>query len=191
MIGPYGHAMGMTSLFPTKYYPGRTLDATTYGPNGEIARRDRMEPGTAYRLFPELGPLVTQEGAGVGSAASGAAICGTAAHNSADTTSGGGVTSGGGGVTSGGGAVMSGGGAGRRGMATVCPAHAPPSMPLAGWRPWLCGCVARPQLVPQVRQQQVQRPGRQQAWQLQLLQPGQRELVQQHSKQQLRTERQQ
>jgi hypothetical protein len=27
-----------------------------------------MEPGTAYRLFPELGPLVTQEGAGVGSA---------------------------------------------------------------------------------------------------------------------------
>lgn len=68
VIGPYGHAMGMTSLFPTKYYPGRTLDATTYGPNGEIARRDRMEPGTAYRLFPELGPLVTQEGAGVGSA---------------------------------------------------------------------------------------------------------------------------
>lgn len=68
VIGPYGHAAGYTSLFPTKYYPGRNLEAVTYGPDGSEERRERFETGQTYRMFPELGPLVVQEGAGIGTA---------------------------------------------------------------------------------------------------------------------------
>lgn len=73
-IGPYVRAVGYTSLLPTKYYAGRGLDATTFGPDGQITRTERFEAGQNYRLFPELAPFIAQEGAGVGTAYEGDAL---------------------------------------------------------------------------------------------------------------------
>lgn len=68
VVGPYAHGMAMTSLLPTRYHPGRALDATTLAPDGSVARQERFQTGESYRLFPEMGPLVLQQGAGVGTA---------------------------------------------------------------------------------------------------------------------------
>lgn len=66
VAGPYARLAGTTSLFPTRFYAPDTMHAVTRREDGTIARDETFAPGEAYRLFPELGPLILQEAAGVG-----------------------------------------------------------------------------------------------------------------------------
>lgn len=66
VAGPYAHAMGTTSLFPTRYYAPTDMQVTTRDEAQAIVREETFKKGSDYRLFPELGPLVLQEGAGIG-----------------------------------------------------------------------------------------------------------------------------
>jgi len=66
VAGPYAHAAGYTSLFPTRYYAPVDTNAVTAGEAGNVLRDETFRRGEDYRLFPELGPLVIQEGAGIG-----------------------------------------------------------------------------------------------------------------------------
>lgn len=66
VAGPYAHATGYTSLFPTRYYAPIDLRAVTSNEAGTVVRDETFRKGADYRLFPELGPLVVQEGAGLG-----------------------------------------------------------------------------------------------------------------------------
>lgn len=66
VAGPYAHATGYTSLFPTRYYAPVDLRAVTTNEAGNVVRDEAFRKGDDYRLFPELGPLVVQEGAGIG-----------------------------------------------------------------------------------------------------------------------------
>lgn len=66
VAGPYARVAGTTSLFPTRFYAPDTMHAVTRREDGSVARDETFVPGEAYRLFPELGPLILQEAAGVG-----------------------------------------------------------------------------------------------------------------------------
>lgn len=66
VAGPYAHAAGYTSLFPTRYYAPADATAVTRDEAGAVLREETFRRGEDYRLFPELGPLVVQEGAGLG-----------------------------------------------------------------------------------------------------------------------------
>ena len=62
VAGPYAHATGYTSLFPTRFYAPSDLRAITSDQNGAVLRDEIFRKGEDYRLFPELGPFVVQEG---------------------------------------------------------------------------------------------------------------------------------
>lgn len=66
VAGPYAHVAGYTSLFPTRYYAPEDLHATTRDEGGAVVRDETFKRDESYRLFPELGPMIVQEGAGVG-----------------------------------------------------------------------------------------------------------------------------
>lgn len=66
VAGPYAHVSATTSLFPTRYYAPIDLQAVTKNEAGVVTRDETFRKGEAYRLFPELGPMIVQEGAGLG-----------------------------------------------------------------------------------------------------------------------------
>lgn len=66
IVGPYARAVGYTSLFPTKYYAGQTTQAVTTDEAGNVLRNETFEAGSKHRMFPEFGPLVLQQGLGLG-----------------------------------------------------------------------------------------------------------------------------
>lgn len=66
VAGPYARVAATTSIFPTRFYAPDTMRAVTTREDGSVARDETFVPGEAYRLFPELGPLILQEAAGLG-----------------------------------------------------------------------------------------------------------------------------